>query len=164
MLTCVNMKYGSCCSGSLDINDIVPCDMDHKRQKNTMIIQNTDDKLQSTVNYLYEIASLAHHNVIETPFALLALCMKNPPVWTVKQTFIDGLRRHGFMWRNSNGFVFFWSYYACRVNYCNPFIHVSMTPLIASFMGPIWGTIWGRQDPGGPHVGPVNFAIWDNKV
>ena len=22
------------------------------------------------------------------------------------------------------------------------------------------GSIWGRQDPGGPHVGPVNFAIW----
>ena len=22
------------------------------------------------------------------------------------------------------------------------------------------GTIWGRQDPGGPHVGPMNFAIW----
>ena len=21
--------------------------------------------------------------------------------------------------------------------------------------------IWGRQDPGGPHVSPVNFAIWD---
>ena len=20
--------------------------------------------------------------------------------------------------------------------------------------------IWGRQNPGGPHVGPVNFAIW----
>ena len=20
--------------------------------------------------------------------------------------------------------------------------------------------IWGRQDPGGPHVGPMNFAIW----
>ena len=19
---------------------------------------------------------------------------------------------------------------------------------------------WGRQDPGGPHVGPMNFAIW----
>ena len=19
---------------------------------------------------------------------------------------------------------------------------------------------WGRQDPGGPHVGPVNFGIW----
>ena len=22
------------------------------------------------------------------------------------------------------------------------------------------GSIWGRQDPGGPHVGPINFAIW----
>ena len=31
------------------------------------------------------------------------------------------------------------------------------TFLIARFMGPIWG----RQDPGGPHVGPMNFAIWN---
>ena len=23
------------------------------------------------------------------------------------------------------------------------------------------GSIWGRQDPGGPHVGPMNVAIWD---
>ena len=23
------------------------------------------------------------------------------------------------------------------------------------------GPIWGRQDPGGPHVGSMNFAIWD---
>ena len=22
------------------------------------------------------------------------------------------------------------------------------------------GPIWGRQDPGGPHVAPMNFAIW----
>ena len=22
------------------------------------------------------------------------------------------------------------------------------------------GPIWGRQDPGGPQVGPMNFAIW----
>ena len=26
------------------------------------------------------------------------------------------------------------------------------------------GPIWGRQDPGGPHVGPMNFAIWVSKV
>ena len=26
------------------------------------------------------------------------------------------------------------------------------------------GPIWGRQDPGGPHVGPLNFAIWVHKV
>ena len=23
------------------------------------------------------------------------------------------------------------------------------------------GPIWGRQDPGGPHVGSMNFAIWE---
>ena len=22
------------------------------------------------------------------------------------------------------------------------------------------GPIWGRQDPGGPHIGSMNFAIW----
>ena len=22
------------------------------------------------------------------------------------------------------------------------------------------GPVWGRQDPGGPHVGPMNLAIW----
>ena len=22
------------------------------------------------------------------------------------------------------------------------------------------GPIWDRQDPGGPHVGPMNFTIW----
>ena len=27
--------------------------------------------------------------------------------------------------------------------------------------GPDMGPIWGRQDPGGLHVGPMNFAIWD---
>ena len=24
-----------------------------------------------------------------------------------------------------------------------------------------WTNIWGRQDPGGPHVGLMNFAIWE---
>ena len=23
------------------------------------------------------------------------------------------------------------------------------------------GPIWDRQDPGGPHVGPMNFTIWE---
>ena len=26
------------------------------------------------------------------------------------------------------------------------------------------GPIWGRQDPGGPHVGLMNFAIWEGKL
>ena len=24
------------------------------------------------------------------------------------------------------------------------------------------GPIWDRQDPGGPHVGPMNFAMWES--
>ena len=27
--------------------------------------------------------------------------------------------------------------------------------------GSSMGPIWGRKNPGGPHVGPMNFAIWD---
>ena len=23
------------------------------------------------------------------------------------------------------------------------------------------GPIWGRQDPGAPHIGPMNFTIWE---
>ena len=26
--------------------------------------------------------------------------------------------------------------------------------------GASMGRIWGQQDPGGPHVGPMKFAIW----
>ena len=31
----------------------------------------------------------------------------------------------------------------------------------SKFHGAHMGPIWGRQDPDGPHVGPMNFAIWD---
>ena len=30
--------------------------------------------------------------------------------------------------------------------------------------GASMGPIWGRQDPGGPHVGSMNFAIWDTVI
>ena len=32
----------------------------------------------------------------------------------------------------------------------------------SKFHGANMGPIWGRQDPGGPHVGPMNFVIWDS--
>ena len=34
------------------------------------------------------------------------------------------------------------------------------TPPNSKVHGANMGPIWGRQDPGGPHVGPMNFAIW----
>ena len=30
--------------------------------------------------------------------------------------------------------------------------------------GASMGPIWGRQDPDGPHVGPMNFAIWVGNI
>ena len=32
--------------------------------------------------------------------------------------------------------------------------------LYSKVYGANMGPIWGRQDPGGPHVGPIIFAIW----
>ena len=37
--------------------------------------------------------------------------------------------------------------------------HDTLT-LVARFMGPTWE----RQGPGGPHVGPMNLAIWGANV
>ena len=30
----------------------------------------------------------------------------------------------------------------------------------SKFRGANMGPIWGRKDPGGPHVGPMNFVFW----
>ena len=41
--------------------------------------------------------------------------------------------------------------------------HNTQQPLLdpdSKVYGANMGPIWGRQDPGGPHVGHVNFAIW----
>ena len=46
-------------------------------------------------------------------------------------------------------------------------MHVAMNMIVfqtipdSKVHGANMGHIWGRQDPGGPHVGPMNFAICD---
>ena len=39
--------------------------------------------------------------------------------------------------------------------------HATVLYLDSKVHGANMGPISGRQDPGGPHVGPINFAIWD---
>ena len=39
-------------------------------------------------------------------------------------------------------------------------MHCSPTP-DSTAHGANMGPTWGRQDPGGPHDGLMNFAIWD---
>ena len=44
------------------------------------------------------------------------------------------------------------------------FLHGDNNPLQnhpdSKVHGANMGPIWGWQDPGGPHVGPMNFALW----
>ena len=42
-----------------------------------------------------------------------------------------------------------------------PWNHVIIVNPDSKVYGANMGPIWGRQDPGGPHVGPMNFAIWE---
>ena len=48
----------------------------------------------------------------------------------------------------------------CFINtgkfYLDPACMVPHSKVHEANMAPIWG----RQDPGGPHVGPMNFALW----
>ena len=39
-------------------------------------------------------------------------------------------------------------------------IMASSAPPDSKLHGANMGTTWGRKDPGGPHVGPMNLAIW----
>ena len=39
-------------------------------------------------------------------------------------------------------------------------VHIDVMP-DSKVHGANMGPTWGRQDPGGPHVGHVNLAIWD---
>ena len=65
--------------------------------------------------------------------------------------------------------LFFYFFFILRLVYCasiwrgchwTVFLAIPDRKVRGVNMGPIWG----RQDPGGPHVGPMNFAIWDDKA
>ena len=40
-----------------------------------------------------------------------------------------------------------------------PYVVIHTSP-DSKVHGANMGPIWGRQDPGWPHVGPMDFAIW----
>ena len=51
----------------------------------------------------------------------------------------------------------------CNVQYLATGSRQNNTP-DSKAHGANMGPIWGRQDPGGPHVGPMKFAIWDETL
>ena len=53
----------------------------------------------------------------------------------------------------------------CVCEYSAAMVPIVMSSLFATFPdskvhGANMGPIWGQQDPGGPHVGPMNFVVW----
>ena len=50
--------------------------------------------------------------------------------------------------------VMTWKYFA-------HYWHIGPVPCPDSNVRANMGPIWGRQDPDGPHVGAMNFAIWE---
>ena len=52
----------------------------------------------------------------------------------------------------------------CQPSISTPVLHDERCFLFWHPDGKVHGTnmepTWGRQDPGGPHVGPMNLAIW----
>ena len=42
-------------------------------------------------------------------------------------------------------------------------VFLSANP-VSKIHGANMGPIWGRQDPGGPHVGPMKFSIWEGTI
>ena len=51
-----------------------------------------------------------------------------------------------------------------RARPCTCHLTATFTIPDSKVHGDNMGPIWGRQDPGGPHVGPMNFAIWEYSV
>ena len=58
-------------------------------------------------------------------------------------------------------FVKWWGYrLSGKTTNTSKLEQISLLP-DSKFHGANMRPIWGRQDPGGPHVGPMNFASWD---
>ena len=50
--------------------------------------------------------------------------------------------------------------HACIFHTAHYIIHVKYIYPDSKVHGANMGPIWSRQDPGGPHGGPMNIAIW----
>ena len=62
------------------------------------------------------------------------------------------------VWRNCNKFD-------CRsATMDTPSTNLQLRVPDSKVHGANMGPIWGRQDPGEPHVGPMNLAIWGSAV
>ena len=60
------------------------------------------------------------------------------------------------MWRQVIGCLL-WVHILTYLSHCIAVCDIPDSKVDGANMGPMGD----RQDPGGPHVGPINFTIWD---
>ena len=77
------------------------------------------------------------------------------PIWSsLVQTMIMAFRHQPIIWINTE----LSSVGPSKTNTAKSQIKIDYPD--SKVHGANMGPIWGRQDPGGPHVGPMKFAIW----
>ena len=101
--------------------------------------------------YSFDVSSCWCHDT-GTLSMLMALCEGNPLI-TCRFLLVKGQLLSASSNCISN------SLFSCDFSHLDAYA-TSLIPE-SKVHGANMGPIWGRQDPGGPHVGPVNFAIWD---
>ena len=95
---------------------------------------------------------------------------KGPWIWTTNLLLISPLV-HSFKWYAFRNPCFI--SLKCMVKWnagiwvCKPHLYICEDMIPDSKVhGANMGPSWGRQDPelGGPHIDPVNFAVWENST
>ena len=77
-----------------------------------------------------------------------------------------GPTRHAYAWQIGpfwQDTLLFWCLCddGCCWHHCGLCLYHWIRDPDSKVHGANMGPIWGRQDPGGPHVGPITFAIWE---
>ena len=95
----------------------------------------------------------------------MQFCIKSTSinVWVKYIVWLAELNSHDHFWDSSQNTIQHYIKSTVITDKSNIFLGVNMllfNPPNSTVRGANMGPIWGRQDPGGPHVGPINFAIW----
>ena len=81
-------------------------------------------------------------------------------VWDSNEAWPDPSQKWNFGWISNPVKVCLFKAALLPVSSQWTFLHIKI-PDSKVYGANMWPS-WGRQDPGGPHVGPMNLAIWDS--
>ena len=118
--------------------------------KSYTLVNNNNDWISSWVSYI-STCTLNHTTIIG---ATIFLTIKRHLLWAQLINHTSYMTHHA----------------SCIMHFAKPYKNfhgsipggwLGITNSDGKVYGVNMGPIWGRQDPGGHHVGPMNFAIWE---